>query len=167
MNRYRNIMLIFLTIVGLCLSCKLNDTSFSGKQKVSRTAKSSENNTQAEDYTKEDVPDSAITKGSFTVWTEPEDPAPYEDYNVIVQVKLDSGISSYSKSDLTGNLVGTDGYTQILGKYALFDSLKHYPSKGYARLTTSTVPGSYENVRDDITITSKILNETQTISIVF
>ncbi len=163
---YKKIIIACLVIAGLAFACK-DQTSFRGTKKADRAENFTDDQTPAQDFTEDKVPDSAITKGSFTVWTEPEDPAPYEKYNVIVQVKLDKNIDSYSKSDLAGHLVGTDGYQQPLGRYGVFDSLKHYPDKGYARLTSRFVPGTYAGVKDTITIKSDILNETQTITIEF
>lgn len=117
--------------------------------------------------TEQDVPSNAVTKGSFTVWTEPEDPAPLQAYWVVIQVNLDKSlISNYRKSDLEGYLVGTDKYTQHIGYKNIWDYLKKFPEKGYVRLY-SRVPGALENVQDDIEIKSKSLNETQKISIVF
>lgn len=165
---YLGLMMFVLFFLELMVSCKLNKTTFKGsKQTIRKVPSSMPNEDDATVNTDSmDVPDSAVSKGSFTVWTEPEDPAPMQYYYVIVQVKLDKGISSYSKNDLTGTLVGTDGYDQQIGRYGDLDTLKHYPSKGYARLKTF-VPGSYDNVRDDIKIHSDLLNETQNISIVF
>src|SRR5262249_5050992 len=34
------------------------------------------------------VPGYAVTKGSFSVWTEPEDPEPRQDYRIIIQIRL-------------------------------------------------------------------------------
>lgn len=54
----------------------------------------------------------AVTKGSFTVWSEPEIPRPGQPYKLIVQVRLPDRIKGYRINDLSGRLVGTDNYQQ-------------------------------------------------------
>lgn len=60
------------------------------------------------------IPESglAVTKGSFTVWSEPEIPLSGQPYKLIVQIRLPDRIKSYRINDLTGRLIGTDGYEQ-------------------------------------------------------
>lgn len=60
------------------------------------------------------IPESglAVTKGSFTVWSEPEIPQPGRPYRLIVQVRLPDRIKAYRINDLSGRLIGTDGYEQ-------------------------------------------------------
>jgi hypothetical protein len=109
------------------------------------------------------VPSSAITKGSFTVWTDPEEPIPGRKYDIVIQVKVSSGITSYRLRDLTGTVRGTDGY---------FKAIK-YESTKRAKVTDGVVqirvpvPGAAQLIRDTIKIRSAILKEEQTIEIVF
>lgn len=56
------------------------------------------------------VPKNAVTAGSFTVWTEPENPDPGEPYSIFVQVRVPEGTDEYSVADLEGVVVGSDGY---------------------------------------------------------
>ncbi len=60
------------------------------------------------------VPSFAITKGSFSVWTEPKDPKPRQNYYIIVHIKLPPNQTVYPSSDLTGEVIGTDGYRLII-----------------------------------------------------
>ena len=53
------------------------------------------------------VPDSAVMKGIFTVWTVPEDPRPEEDYDIYIKVSGKIG-----RNVISGSVVGTDMYIQ-------------------------------------------------------
>ena len=60
------------------------------------------------------IPESglAVTKGSFTVWTEPERPASLQPYMIIIEVRLREGSRVYRINDLSGYVIGSDGYKQ-------------------------------------------------------
>lgn len=109
------------------------------------------------------VPSTAVTKGSFTVWTDPEVPNPGQKYDIIIEVKVSPGITSYRLRDLTGTVRGTDGYFKAI----------RYDSKRRERVVEGvvqirvTIPGAAQLVRDTIKIRSAILKEEQTIEIVF
>ncbi len=62
------------------------------------------------------APPNATTRGSFTVWTVPRDPAPGQSYQVFIEVKLPPSVGDYQQSDLRGKVIGTDGYEQIFGE---------------------------------------------------
>ncbi|OYW19880.1 MAG: hypothetical protein B7Z55_08115 [Planctomycetales bacterium 12-60-4] len=109
------------------------------------------------------VPESAITRGSFTVWTEPEDPAPRVAYDIVIQVKLPPSVKQYRLSDLSGSVTGTDGYRKQI-KYTSKD--RKGVKEGIVQLTIK-IPGAAQLVKDVIEIKSKILDEEQTIEIVF
>jgi len=55
-------------------------------------------------------PPHAITDGNFSVWTEPEIPIPGEAYSIHIQIRLPDEIEEYPRSDLSGMLIGSDGY---------------------------------------------------------
>lgn len=111
------------------------------------------------------APPQAITKGSFTVWADPANPQEFEPYQIHILVKLPSQTTKYSKFDLTGTLIGTDGYYQGInetpGQLFLFT-----PGEAYAKLIMN-IPGAEMNVRDSINVRSELINESQSISIVF
>lgn len=107
----------------------------------------------------------AVVKGSFTAWTVPEDPEPGEDYKIFIRVKLPDRIKNdYPLRDLSGLVIGTDGYRQMIPgprkpKYAKV-------KRGYAQFDV-TVPGAYRLVKDKIIVRSKMLEEEQLLEIVF
>ncbi|HTN02273.1 MAG TPA: hypothetical protein VL132_10365, partial [Planctomycetaceae bacterium] len=61
------------------------------------------------------VPAYAITKGSFSVWTEPKDPRPNRPYNIVIQIRVPPDLAARAKvyplsRDLTAEVRGTDRY---------------------------------------------------------
>lgn len=110
------------------------------------------------------LPPGAIVQGSFTVFADPPNPMEGQDYYVHVRVKLPATLSSYSRSDLSGTLVGTDGYTHTIGYDAYLE--KFMSGQGSAELIIE-VPGAFRGVNDTLRVTSRALNESQTISIRF
>ena len=128
-----------------------------------------------------DVPGNAVTRGSFSAWTIPEDPVEGQDYRIVIEVKLPGDVpsSSYQKSDLSGHVSGTDFYQQPIGNSGWngpggggFDDFGPYDPEsfsmgdGRARLTV-WVPGAAYLVKDTITIRSRLLDEQQRLEIVF
>lgn len=109
------------------------------------------------------VPESAVTQGSFTVWTDPEDPAPRVAYKIIIQVKLPRTVKQYRLSDLSGMVTGTDQYKKPI-KYGTKD--RKGVKDGVVQIDIP-IPGAAELVKDVIEIRSKLLNEEQRIEIVF
>lgn len=103
----------------------------------------------------------AVQKGSFVAWTVPEDPAPGEAYQIVVQVAL-PGNRRMRMGDITGTVVGTDGYHQKISKYNKFT---RYITQ--ANQVVVIVPGARELVRDVIEVKSQMLHEEQTLEIVF
>ncbi|MBT4868423.1 MAG: hypothetical protein HON53_25215 [Planctomycetaceae bacterium] len=105
----------------------------------------------------------AITKGSFTVWTVPEDPAPGQNYLIIIQVKLPKKITRYRRSDLKGTVVGTDGYRQYIPGVRR----GYLPVKENKAQLAIFVPAAASLVRDRIEVSSRILKEKQKLEIEF
>lgn len=114
------------------------------------------------------VPTYAITKGSFSVWTEPKDPRPNRPYHIMIQIRVPTDLAEKAKvfsfsRDITANVKGTDGYT-------LKTNFKGTPpipiEEGYAT-TFIVIPGAQQLVRDHIKVTSKMLKETQEFDIEF
>jgi hypothetical protein len=110
----------------------------------------------------------AIVKGSFTVWANPESPAEGQDYNIHIRVKLPSNLTSYSRSDLSGILTGTDGYSQIINGFLTFlkQSFVFTPGSGYAELVMP-IPGAARGVDDTLKVSSQLISESQTIVVHF
>lgn len=125
----------------------------------------------------------AVTKGSFTAWTVPEDPTPDRYYLIVIQIKLPAQVLKYRSSDLQGLVRGTDRYEQIIpwdsrcpancmipgpdGHPVQLRRNGRLPVKdGVAQIVIAVPPGE-KLVRDTIRIKSRMLNEEQTLQIVF
>lgn len=114
-------------------------------------------------------PPNAVVQGSFTVYTIPSDPSPGQSYDIIIEVKLPAHVTSIDKNDLSGRVIGTDGYTQSIGSSAdVFDAQDQRFTFVPGRATlTVPVPGAFDFVKDTIEVRSRTLNEGQTITITF
>ncbi len=105
----------------------------------------------------------AVTAGSFTVWTIPEDPLPFQNYQIVIQIKMKDNRKTYPINDVSGRVIGTDTYTQEIpgGRRGVLPVVnKHVRFSVY-------VPGAANLVEDTILIRSQLLNESQSIKIVF
>lgn len=109
------------------------------------------------------VPSFAVTKGSFSAWTEPRDPEPRRQYVIVIQVRLPKTIREYRGSDLNGRVTGTDKYIQPIK----FKTTDKFPVKDGAVEIRVPVPGADKLVRDTIRIESRLLREKQTLQIEF
>ena len=113
------------------------------------------------------VPQQAVTQGSFTVWANPPNPVEAQPYNIHIRVKLPSNVSQYTRTDLSGTLFGTDGYVQPMnGIFSFIQPFYFVPGSGFAELVMR-IPGAKRGVNDTLKVTSKLINESQTISIWF
>lgn len=130
------------------------------------------------------VPDGglAVTKGSFTAFTIPARPVEKQAYLIVIEVKLPDGVKTYRASDLSGKVKGSDGYEQKLPVDSRFPSAARYPSRGkILQLESNTsldvesnraqiiirIPGGARLVRDQISIRSKRLRESQELELTF
>ncbi len=108
----------------------------------------------------------AIRKGSFTVWTDPTDPTPGENYRIIIQINLPKRVRRYSLQDLTGIVIGTDGYRKRipddLPRHLQFPQIKNHQTQ-----LVILIPGAERLVEDTIEINSKLLKEKQNLRIEF
>jgi hypothetical protein len=111
----------------------------------------------------------AVTKGSFTAWTDPADPKPREDYLLVILVRVPDSVRKYTQEDLSGFLTGDDGYETPIGNF----TGKGFPKQFYGQFNDKAhrlvirVPGAAAKVRDTIQIRSRILREEQTLEKVF
>ena len=109
------------------------------------------------------APAMAISKGSFSVWTEPTHPIAGDPYRIIIQVCLPDGVVKYNIADLEGVVVGSDGYRKpIPGFLRGFLPVEG----GYARLIIPIVSADAK-VKDTVYIRSKLLKEAQQLLIEF
>lgn len=109
------------------------------------------------------VPSFAVTKGSYSAWTQPRDPEPGQNYVIVIQVRVPKSIREYRGSDLTGMVTGTDKYKQVIK----FKSTEKFPVKDGTVELRIPVPGGSKLVRDTIRLESRMLKEKQTLTIVF
>lgn len=124
----------------------------------------------------------AVTKGSFTAWTEPSDPKPGQKYVIIIEIRLPDDVQRYRLNDLVGEVEGSDRYRQKIP----YDARAPYASavgtprgirtvdgsdsvdvvKNKVQLAIS-VPGAGRLVKDTIRIRSRRLKEEQELTLVF
>ena len=111
----------------------------------------------------------AVTKGSFTVWTEPADPLPRQPYFIVFQIRVPEGTQTYPKSDLRIDVEGTDTF-----HLQIPDPGRNFAFIGELDVIDGTVqfvlpiPGAQAQVRDRIRVESrKILREKQQLMITF
>lgn len=120
-----------------------------------------------------------VVKGSFKIWTNPPDPGIAENYKIIIEVTLPSDTTSYQRTDLTGMVQGSDGFQYSISNSSPIDLLdvlfKMFGAEAYetfyyfgnkAQLTIQ-IPGAAALVEDTITVHSTLLDEEQTVKIVF
>ncbi|MCH7686302.1 MAG: hypothetical protein IH899_06435 [Planctomycetes bacterium] len=119
----------------------------------------------------------AVTKGSFTAWTVPDDPRPGQPYFIFIEVNLPKKIRRYDSKDLTGHVIGTDGYTTPIGYYGggrITPEGRWHERRYYGRFNRRKkqlvipIPAAREAlVEDTIKVRSKVLKEEQSLKIVF
>jgi hypothetical protein len=125
----------------------------------------------------------AVTKGSFTAWTEPEIPEVGRPYLIIIEVRLPKGVKGYRINDLSGTVRGTDGYGQSIpfdsnqknSSFYTDENVKHRIQTGSETIKVRAnkiqlgvqVPGAQKLVRDTIEIRSRRLREKQKLELVF
>ena len=109
------------------------------------------------------TPVQAVVSGSFAVWTEPANPQPGQPYRIFIQIRLPEGTRLYDLSDLDGVVVGTDGYRKPIPGY------RHgrLPvDNGCVRIIVPVVCAD-EKVKDVVYVRSRLLKETQQLTIEF
>lgn len=105
----------------------------------------------------------AVRKGKFTAWTVPSDPKPMQNYLIVIEVAwpktTDKKLIRSRRNDVTGTVVGSDSYFQIIEQSGRF-----IPKSNQIVVP---VPGAEQNVRDVIRVRSKQLEESQELTITF
>ncbi|MHC4875263.1 MAG: hypothetical protein ACYTGL_02115 [Planctomycetota bacterium] len=124
-----------------------------------------------------------VSAGSFTAWTVPKDPAPGEDYKIVIMIRVPEKHRRYRISDLSGSVTGTDGFTLEVpfGKFRNRYGTRIQRStelvfpgrRDSARVVDGKVqvvvdiPGAARLVEDTIELKSRMLKEEQTLKIEF
>jgi len=108
-------------------------------------------------------PRNAVSAGSFSVWTVPDNPDPGEPYKIVVEIRLPDGTQKYSVADLEGVVVGSDGYQKMIpGNVSGFLPVQD----GHVRFEVHIVSAD-ENVQDTVFVRSKVLREAQKLQLRF
>lgn len=123
------------------------------------------------------APPGAITQGNFTVWAVPPNPHPWEDYQINIRVQLPANTQGYTINDLSGNVLGTDGWVQNIreswtsGIPMPTPAQFQWPIPGANGTTMAMismmVPGAAAQVQDTISVSSVLLNQSQQIHLTF
>ena len=117
-----------------------------------------------------------VREGSFAAWTVPADPRVGQNYAIIVEVTLPEGTENYGRADLSGRLIGSDGYKIRIPNGLEFDGLTwHRPmrlpqfhrAQDVARIVFFVRGSNQALVHDTIQIHSRILDESQELEITF
>jgi len=127
----------------------------------------------------------AVSKGSFSAWTVPEDPEPYQRYMIVIRIRVPENVKQYRLSDLSGKVEGSDSYVQYLpfdpnpafkelgarsergGQVIKLRSSSRLPViKNHVQLMIP-VKGGDTLVRDTIHVRSRMLDEDQKLEIEF
>jgi len=134
-------------------------------------------------------PNNAVRKGSFSAWTIPiaqrfgekpqagDSPRPGQAYFIVIQVQVPEGRRTYKVNDLSGKIVGTDGYQQLIPAQAFVqDKSGRVVRAQIGRLLPIIdgvvqiliqVPGADALVKDTVSVKSRSLDEQQTLELVF
>ncbi|MCA9079612.1 MAG: hypothetical protein KDA58_03595 [Planctomycetaceae bacterium] len=134
------------------------------------------------------APKNAVKAGSFTVFTLPktrfgekavpgQSPRPNQDYFIVIQVAMPTNRTVYPLRDLSGVIIGTDGYRQKIpqGAFVLNDQDQMTPAPQTRSIEVIDdhvqvfilVPGADRLVQDRIHVASRLLRESQDLEIQF
>jgi hypothetical protein len=106
-------------------------------------------------------PSRARIVGAFSAWTEPENPAPGQPYVIVIQVTLPERIKRYTSSDLSGVIMGADGYR----KFIQGSRAEDLPIVDHTARIRVPVIGAERGRKDSIVIQSRVLRQRQLIAL--
>lgn len=168
------IIMLFLSLF-LTVSCNNDEAQFTGSSKTTdatvepKTEKPLPPVVTKEPHSKViKTPKNSVTVGSFSVGTIPERPNPLESYQIVIEVLLPNNVESYRLRDLSGTVTGTDGYTQEIRdtiRGVLED--KSLPIQNGKAIHIISVPGGETLIQDVVRVRSELLDEEQTLTILF
>lgn len=134
-------------------------------------------------------PKNAVRKGSFTAWTIPipqrvgekpepgDSPRPGQPYYIVIQIKVPEARRTYKVNDLSGKIIGTDGYQQLIPAQAFVQEKNGRLTRakigrmlpiidGVVQILIQ-VPGAEALVKDTVSVNSRSLKEQQTLELIF
>ena len=138
-----------------------------------------------------DLPKNAVQAGSFAAWWIPKVerygekvepgqlPRVGQDYRIFVQIRVPEDRKVLKVSDLSGEIVGTDGYRQLIpdrawvmdddGKLVRAAGARSYlhAHDGAVEIVFKVQGAGKAGIRDTISIRSRILDEEQTLTLEF
>ncbi|MCA9224695.1 MAG: hypothetical protein KDA47_03755 [Planctomycetales bacterium] len=117
----------------------------------------------AAEHAKVPTPPHAVTSGNFTAWTEPPLPLPGQPYRIVIMVRLPLRVKEYPSDDLTGVVVGSDGYRKII-RGSPYEML---PIDHHTARIEIPVVGSERGYKDTIMVQSKILRERRNLELTY
>lgn len=101
------------------------------------------------------APEYAIQRGDFSAWMDPREPMPGQDYDLVIQLKLPPGVTTYSGSDLKATITGPNNFLRdITYQPHQFLPIEH----GTVQIRID-VPNAAHIIRHSIYVESKLLNE--------
>lgn len=117
-----------------------------------------------------------VRRGSFAAWTMPPDPRVGQDYVIVVEINLPAGVKNYDRDDLSGKLIGSDGYMIKIPDGREFNGQgwgrpyrrpRFHVGDDVARIVFFVRGARERLVRDTIRIRSRLLQESQQLEIIF
>ncbi len=157
---------IYGGVIAFCLgltSCS-NSSDFNSGTGSSLSSDASPQQSSANSAT---IPQSAIRKGSFTLWTYPADPVPGQSYQVNLRVEVYDPSNTYSCRNLSGHLRGTDGYQfsveNACQNHHDFEKQANRGGQNSPSLFTYqfSIPGGSHRIVDVLSIQSRPINASQ------
>jgi tetratricopeptide (TPR) repeat protein len=105
----------------------------------------------------------AVTNGSFSVWSEPAVPIAGESYAIYVRVRLPDQVVNYPRTDLSGLLIGSDGYRKAIGT----DQPGDIPLVGHTATIVIPVVGASQPEADTLIVRSRLLKQQKIIKLIY
>lgn len=107
------------------------------------------------------TPARAVTSGSFSVWLDPPFPRSGEPYSIYIQVRLPERIKRYTWGDLSGYVMGSDGYRKAIQGHRR----QQIPLSDHTATIVVPVVGAERLEMDTIVIRSRILKQQRMIEL--
>lgn len=163
-------------LLGLAWAC-VGESQFSGGSSHGGESRSSGSEQKPSVSSPSEAPAvkaplAAVSKGSFSAWTVPSDPRPFQEYEIFVLVNLPFEAHDYDVNDLDGTVQGTDGYRAGFGRSTppperAYQYAPVIRKEGRALTIVMRIPGGERLVEDRVSVSSKVLGEAHELELVF